>query len=129
MEQRQSAGGMTPEEVDVFARGLYYLASVDDHVDEREVKLIEEFLQETGSELTLDDLKTRQFSFYEAVQVLEATYLRRIFVKAAIALVHSDGVYTDEERRALGTVADVFGLSNAEFGELEQDARRTSLLQ
>jgi len=129
MEQRQSAGGMTPEEVDVFARGLYYLASVDDHVDEREVKLIEEFLQETGSELTLDDLKARQFSFYEAVQVLEATFLRRIFVKAAIALVYSDGVYTDEERRALGTLADVFGLSNAEFGELEQDARRVSLLQ
>ena len=120
---------MTPEEVDVFARGLYYLASVDDHVDEREVKLIEEFLQETGSELTLDDLKQRQFSFYEAVQVLEATYLRRIFVKAAIALVHSDGVYSDEERRALGTLADVFGLSNAEFGDIEQEARRVSLLQ
>lgn len=120
---------MSPEEVDVFARGLYFMASVDADVDAREVKLIEEFLRETGSELTLDELKTRQFSFYEAVQVLEATYLRRIFVKAAIALVHSDGVYTDEERRALGTLADVFGLTNAEFGELEQEARRVSLLQ
>lgn len=118
---------MTPEEVEVFARGLYYLASVDDDVDPRELKLIEEFLSETGSALTLDELKARQFSFYEAVQVLETTYMRRIFVKAAIALVHSDGVYTDEERRALGTLADVFGLSNAEFGDLEQEARRTSL--
>ncbi len=118
---------MTPEEVDVFARGLYYLASVDNHVDEREVKLIEEFLQETNSELTLDDLKARQFSLYEAVQVLETTYMRRIFVKAAIALVHSDGVYSDEERRALGTLADVFGLSNAEFGELELEAKRQGL--
>lgn len=127
MEQRQDGGGLTLEEVDVFARGLYYLASVDNHVDEREVKLIEEFLRETGSALTLDELKTRQFSIYEAVQVLETTFLRRIFVKAAIALVHSDGVYSDEERRALGTVADVFGLSNAEFGDLEQDARRISL--
>ena len=127
MEQRQSGGGLSPEEVDMFARGLYYLASVDNHVDEREVKLIEEFLSETGSALTLDELKTRQFSFYEAVQVLETTYMRRIFVKAAIALVHSDGVYTDEERHALGAVADVFGLSNAEFGDLEQEARRLSL--
>ena len=126
MEQRQSTG-LTPEEVDVFARGLYYLASVDNHLDEREVKLIEEFLSETGSGLTLEELKTRQFSFYEAVQVLETTYMRRIFVKAAIALVHSDGVYTEEERRALGTVADVFGLSNAEFGDLEQEARRLEL--
>lgn len=120
---------MTPDEVDVFARGLYYLASVDNNVDEREVKLIEEFLQETGSALTLEDLKARQFSLYEAVQVLETTYMRRIFVKAAIALVHSDGVYSDEERRALGTVADAFGLSNAEFGDLEQEARRLSLAQ
>ena len=127
MEQRQDGGGLTLEEVDVFARGLYYLASVDNHVDEREVKLIEEFLRETGSALTLDELKTRQFSIYEAVQVLETTFLRRIFVKAAIALVHSDGVYSDKERHALGTVADVFGLSNAEFGDLEQDARRISL--
>jgi tellurite resistance protein len=127
MEQRQSPGGLTPEEVDVFARGLYYLASVDNHLDDREVKLIEEFLAETGSQLTLAELSQRQFSLYEAVQVLKTGYMRRIFVKAAIALVHSDGVYSDEERRALGTVADVFGLTNAEFGDLEQDARRQGL--
>lgn len=118
---------MTPEEVDVFARGLYYLASVDNHVDDREVELISEFLRETSSRLTLEDLKQREFSFYEAVQVLDKTYLRHIFVKAAIALVHSDGKYTDEERRALGNIADVFGLTNAEFGELEQEARRQGL--
>ncbi|MBL9101339.1 MAG: TerB family tellurite resistance protein [Myxococcales bacterium] len=127
MEQRESGGGLTLEEIDVFARGLYYLASVDNNVDDREVQLISEFLQETGSKLTLDELRERQFSFYEAVQVLDKTFLRKIFVKAAIALVHSDGVYSDEERRALGTIADVFGLSNAEFGELEQEARRQGL--
>ena len=106
---------------------MYYLASVDNHLDDREVKLIEEFLTETGSQLTIAELSQRQFSMYEAVQVLETTYMRRIFVKAAIALVYSDGVYSDEERRALGTVADVFGLSNTEFGELEQEARRQGL--
>jgi tellurite resistance protein len=127
MEQPESGGGLTPAEIDVFARGLYYLASVDNNVDEREVQLISEFLQETKSELTLDEVKERQFSFYEAVQVLETTYLRRIFVKAAIALVRSDGVYSDEEREALGRIADVFGLTNAEFGALEQDALKQGL--
>jgi len=127
MEQSESGGGLTPEEIDVFARGLYFLASVDNNVDDREVKLISEFLEETGSSLTLDEVKQRQFSFYEAVQVLEKTFLRKIFVKAAIALVHSDGKYTDDERRELGNIADVFGLSNAEFGDLEQEARRLSL--
>lgn len=118
---------MTPEEIDVFARGLYFLASVDNNVDDREVRLISEFLAETGSSLTLDELKQRQFSFYEAVQVLDKTYLRKIFVKAAIALVRSDGVYSDEEREALGKLADVFGLSNAEFGALEQEALQQGL--
>ncbi len=127
MDQRESAGGMTPEEVDVFARVLYYLASVDNHVDAKEVELIEEFLRETESSLTLEDLKQREFSFYEAVQVLDKTYLRKIFVKSAIALVRSDGVYSDEERQALGALADVFGLSNAEFGALEQEAQRQGL--
>lgn len=127
MEQRENGGGLTPEEIDVFARGLYFLASVDNNVDDREVQLISEFLQETGSALTLDEVKQRQFSFYEAVQVLEKTFLRKIFIKAAIALVRSDGVYSDEERRALGTIADVFGLSNAEFGALEQEAMQQGL--
>jgi tellurite resistance protein len=127
MEQSESGGGLTPEEIDVFARGLYFLASVDNNVDDNEVRLISEFLVETGSSLTLDEVKQRQFSFYEAVQVLEKTFLRKIFVKAAIALVHSDGKYTDDERRELGKIADVFGLSNAEFGELEQEALKQGL--
>ncbi len=127
MEQPESGGGLTPEEIDVFARGLYFLASVDNNVDDREVALISEFLAETGSKLTFDEVKERQFSFYEAVQVLDKTYLRKIFVKAAIALVRSDGVYSDEERRALGQIADVFGLSNTEFGTLEQEALQQGL--
>ena len=45
---------MNPEEVEVFARGLYYLADVDG-IDDRETALIKEFLSEAGSELSLDD--------------------------------------------------------------------------
>ncbi len=127
MEQPERGGGLTPEEIDVFARGLYFLASVDNNVDDREVALISEFLAETGSKLTFDEVKERQFSFYEAVQVLDKTYLRKIFVKAAIALVRSDGVYSDEERRALGQIADVFGVSKKVFVTLEQEALQQGL--
>lgn len=118
---------MTPEEVEVFARGLYYLAN-QDGIDQREIDLIVEFLQETGSELTIDMLKEDpSFDPLEATQVLQTTYLRRIFLKAAVALVKADGIYSDAERHALGDIADAFGISNAEFGDLEQEATGVDL--
>ncbi len=119
-------GGLTPEEVDVFARGLYFLATRDG-IDPREEKLIKEFLEEAATELTWKDLESSAFSPLEAAQVLETTYLRRIFVKAAVALVKADGHYSDNERRALGEIADAFAIDNAEFGDLEQSASRSSL--
>ncbi|HEY8377926.1 MAG TPA: hypothetical protein VIK91_15625 [Nannocystis sp.] len=124
MESQQ--GSLTPEEIDVFARGLYYLASVDG-IDPREEALIAEFLREAGATTSLDELKDTTFSKYEAVQVLEKTYLRRIFLKTAIALVHQDGRTSLAEKIALAELADVFGLSNREFVELEHEALGTGL--
>lgn len=112
---------MTPEEIDVFARGLHHLASVDG-IDPRETGLIAEFLREAGANITMEDLKDTRFSKYEAVQVFDRTYLRRIFLKTAIALVHCDGHTSITERLAIAELADVFGLSNVEFVELEQEA-------
>jgi len=119
-------GGLTHEEVDVFARGLYHLATRDG-IDPREEKLIKEFLEEAGTGLAWADLENSSFSALEAAQVLETTYLRRIFVKIAVALVKADGHFSDKERRALGEIADAFGIGNAEFGDLEQAAERSSL--
>jgi tellurite resistance protein len=119
MESQQ--GSMTPEEIDVFARGLHHLASVDG-IDPQEAALIAEFLREAGATITMDDLKGTSFSKFEAVQVFDKTYLRRIFLKTAIALVHHDGRTSLPERLALAELADVFGLTNVEFVELEQEA-------
>jgi len=122
-ETTQAAGGLTPDVIDVFARGLYHLATVDG-IDEREEKLIREFLQETGSDLRYEELGEADFSATEAAMVLETSHIRRVFVKAAVALVKADGVYSDAERQAVGQLADAFELSNAEFGDLEQEAAR-----
>lgn len=121
-----SSGGLSPEVIDVFARGLYHLASVDG-MDERERKLIAEFLEETGSDLQLADLEKSAFSATEAAMILETSHIRRVFVKAAVAMVKADGVFSDAERHAIGEIADAFDLSNAEFGDLEQQAARQSL--
>lgn len=126
MESQGSTTPMTADEIDVFARGLHHLASVDG-IDPRETALIAEFLRESGAATSLDDLQGSSFSKYEAVQVLDKTYLRRIFLKTAIALVHRDGQVSLAERRALAELADVFGLSNREFVELEHEALSAGL--
>jgi tellurite resistance protein len=121
-----SGGGLSPEVIDVFARGLFHLANVDG-IDGREETLIREFLQETGSTLAYEDLAGSQFSALEAAMVLETSHIRRTFMKAAIALVKADGVYSDAERKAIGELADAFEMSNAEFGDIEQQAGRVHL--
>ena len=121
-----SSGGLTPEVIDVFARGLYHLANVDG-IDEREEKLIREFLEETGSDIKYEELSCTSFSPFEAAMVLETSHIRRTFVKAAVAMVKADGVFSDAERHAVGELADAFDMSNAQFGDLEQEAPRVKL--
>jgi 23S rRNA U2552 (ribose-2'-O)-methylase RlmE/FtsJ len=109
---------LRPEEIETFACGLYHLAACDS-IDPREEKLIRDFLRETGVDLTMSDLQRIGFDPLEAAQTLNTTHLRRVFIKTAIALVRADGTYSANERLELGTIADVFGISNREFGQLE----------
>lgn len=119
-------GGLTEDEVHVFARGLYHLAT-QDGIDPREEELIRGFLKDANSTLKWEDLAGSEFNPLEAAQALDTTYLRRIFIKAAVALVKADGNFSDKERHALGKIADAFGIDNTEFGDLEQAAAKASL--
>lgn len=119
-------GGLSPEQADCFARGLYFLANVDG-MEDREQSLIQEFLADSPSTLRWEDLASGSFSPLEATQVLETSWLKRVFLKVAVALVQADGRFSDAERHAIGEIADAFGLSNAEFGDIEQEALRVDL--
>lgn len=119
--------GLRPHEVEVFARGLWYLATIDGEADAREQAMIKEFLEEAKSDLKWEEVTRGDFVPMEAANLLETTFLRRIFMKVAVALVHADGVYTDNERQAIGEFADVFDMSNADFGEIEQEGKRVEL--
>lgn len=113
--------------VEAFARGLYHIAAIDG-VEPREEKLIRDFLREAGSSLAYEDLGKSPIAAMEVAAALETSFLRRLFVRAAVAVVKADGQFTEHERRVLGEIADAFGMSNAEFGELEIDAARTRIL-
>lgn len=116
------AAQLSSEQVEAFANGLFYLANVDG-IDEKEENLISEFLQETGSTLTMDQVKQAQVNPYDVADILDTKFQQRIFMRAAIALVYADGEYTNAERHAVGEFADAFGFNNAEFGDLEQEAK------
>ena len=118
--------GLSPHEVEVFARGLWYIATIDGEADPREEALIKEFLEDAGSQLTWTEVTRGDFTPFEAANLLDTTFLRQIFMKVAVALVWADGVYTDNERKAIGEFADVFGMSNADFGALEQDGKKAA---
>jgi len=120
-------GGLSPEEIEAFARGLWYIATIDGDADEREQGLIREFLAEAKSDLDWATVTSGGYSPIETASMLENSFLRRVFMKAAVAMVWADNVYTDNERRAVGEFADAFGLNNAEFGEIEQEAKRVDL--
>ncbi len=126
MTQQESGTGLKPEVVDIFARGLYHLASVDG-IDQSEVNLIEEFLDETNAGVTITDLKRTGFDPREAAEVLETRAMRHIFVRTAIALVKADGVWSEAEIDALGHLAETLGLSIADFCRLELEASQMSI--
>jgi tellurite resistance protein len=121
--------GLRPHEVEVFARGLWYLATIDGHADPREEALIKEFLADAKSTLSWADVTRGDFAPLEAANLLESSFLRRIFMKLAVAVVWADGVYTDNERKAIGEFADVFGMNNAEFGTIEQEGKRAAFAE
>ncbi|MFV8750309.1 hypothetical protein ACNOYE_07140 [Nannocystaceae bacterium ST9] len=118
---------LDPQEVEAFARGLWILATADGVAHPNEQALIREFLADTGNVVSWQQATAGEFGPADVAIALESSFLRRVFMKAAIALVHADGMYTDNERRAIGEFAEALGMSHTEFGELEQAAKRVDL--
>jgi hypothetical protein len=100
---------MSRGQAESFAQGLYYLASVDG-IDQREIQLIRSFLDEVGYADLGERLSADGFDLEAAVRSLNTTFLRRVFLRTAIALIHADGHVSDAERFAMRIIAKRFGL-------------------
>jgi uncharacterized membrane protein YebE (DUF533 family) len=109
-------GMMNREQAEVFARGLYHLASVDG-IDAREVQLIDDFLAETGHRELVGQLGAGGFDVATLARTLKTTFLRRVFLRTAIALVKADGSISAAEDTALRNAAEQLGVAG-ELGEL-----------
>ena len=98
------------EQLDLFARGLYYLADVDGVADE-EVAVIREFLDEMGEPDLMSSLDKVTFDPRMAALSFPTQHQRALFLRTAIVLVRADGTITDAERGALANIADVFDMT------------------
>ena len=109
------------EQLDLFARGLYYLAGVDGVADE-EVAVIREFLGEMGEPDLMSSLDKVPFDPRMAAFALPTHHQRALFLKTAVVLVRADGTITDLERKALDEVAEAMGMTEELPGIEEQMA-------
>jgi CBS domain-containing protein len=100
---------LTRKQVEVFAGGLYTLAS-SDGIDPRELSVIREFLESVGAPDLAEKLPELRFDAVDAYHALQTSWLRGLFLRAALLLVRSDGAVTDKERETLTWMADVFGI-------------------
>lgn len=114
---------MTMDQVDVFARGLYHVAAVDG-VDERETKLIHDFLKEAEHPEMEQDLAQTRFHVAE-LAALETSFLKRVFLKACLVLVRADGVITDEEKDIVKQISAYLELDD-DFDEIDAEAAKAS---
>ena len=103
---------LTQHEVDLFARALYYVATVDG-VDERETAVIKEFVSDAGFPELIDGIEATGFRPEEAALVLQTSDKRRLLMKALFVLIKADGVVTQAERLRMLSIADVLGLSQS----------------
>ena len=117
----EDRAGLSLEQVECFARGLYWLADLDGIVDS-ELKVIEEFLAETGSRIPMEALQIGFFDPRELPVFLETSHMRWLFLKSAIALVAADGKLSPREKVGLRRCARLFDLSDLAYEVLEKEA-------
>ena len=101
---------LTREQVRTIAAGLYTLAA-SDGVDSRELQVIQTFVTDAGYPDLVDGLATLHFDPAAAFHTLESSWLRRLFLKAALVLIRADGQISKEERDAFAYMAVAFGIS------------------
>jgi hypothetical protein len=102
------AQALTRQQLEAFAAGLWYLASVDG-IEDRERSLIADFLAEARASDLLDRLPTLRYDPAKAASLFEP-WLRATFVRVAAVLVRGDGEVSLNEMQAIDRIARAFGV-------------------
>lgn len=112
---------LRPEQIDIFARGLNWIAGLDERHPE-EIRVIEEFLLAHDSEWEYEDIKDSAFEPRDLPVVLGSSHLRRLFLNRAVRVVAADGSLSPSEETGLYVFARFLGLSDKAFANLKAEA-------
>lgn len=115
MTDQATSLGLTPAQVEAFAAGLLHLARVNG-VTPRERELIDDFLLEAGCPDLIGRLDSLPFDPVETYRALETSWLRDVFLEAALLIIRADHQVTPEEREALTWLAGAFGVHGGYAG-------------
>jgi len=107
--QRHSEEQIRPDQVRVMASGLLHLARIDGITDS-EKGLIESFLEEGKVDLDLDRLALIPFTIEGLLAGLDTSFLRKTFLRVAVALAVADGTVSNEEMGELRRLGQALGI-------------------
>ena len=117
--------GFGMKQIETMVAGLYHLASCDG-ITPGEREIITEFARDAGAAGLNEKLESLTFDPVDAYRILETSWLRRLFLKAALLVVQEDGKVSTEEEEALTWIAEAFGIQGG-FGALMHEIQGESL--
>lgn len=109
MSTAEPVESLSRAQIEVFAAGLYRIASCDG-IDPREKQIIHEFLDQARASDLAARLEELPFDPVQAYRVLGTSWLRATFLRAAALLVNMDGRVTDAEREMIHWLMQAFGI-------------------
>ena len=128
MRHEETGGqGMTlgPKQVRVFVAGLYRLASCDG-ISDLELSIVRQFAEDAGAAHLLNAPEELSFDPVNAYHLLETSWLRRLFLRAALLVVQADGKITSDEEENIAWIADAFGIEGG-YAALAKEVEGESL--
>ena len=128
MNSQSNAGAgfhLSKKQIEVFAAGLYHLSACDG-ITEEETAIIHDFLVDAGAPGLTDALAGMSFDPVNAYEVLETSWLRRLFLRAALLVIQSDGRVSNEEQETIDWMASAFGIDGG-YSALVEELQGASL--
>ena len=100
---------------------LCVLAALSNEVFEKEEEdIIDAYCREMNIQVHLPEVKETMENLVEDILNNTTSVERNIMILEILALVHSDGVYDEDERRFMETLVKDFGISEEYLSELKK---------